>query len=188
MLSFEWFDPRLQWNLTTGGDALGFDLPAPMIWTPKVSLLNGVSESLFISFDNSSSVSVFNTGAILLFAAKQFRASCAQNLMNFPFDTQRCTFFFQNSDFALMRSSERIYFNVPDDRKRVNTELYVPTGEFTFVDSEVRNATLTITQFGMKFPGFTISLMFKRNPTYYVTTIVVPSIFLLCKYTHSTDS
>lgn len=150
---------------------------------PTMSLMNGVAESLNIPFDNTSSTTMFYTGTVMSNVARQFRATCPQSLQYFPFDTQSCTLLFQNIDFrSTAKYTSSQVFIVRADAKTANTDLYVQGGEFTYLSSVVNSTVVGLEKLESYSSAFTVTLTFKRNPLYYLITIVVPSLLLLCKF------
>lgn len=144
--------------------------------------MNGVSEDLRITFDDNCATSVFSDGFVITAVARQFRATCLQDLMYFPFDTQTCALLFESIDFGSNNGGKITQmFGIPPNGRSANTELYVQGGEFTYVSSTITNGTVNLTAYYMSYAGFNATFTFRRRPLYYVTTIVVPSVLLLGK-------
>ncbi|XP_071173686.1 neuronal acetylcholine receptor subunit beta-2-like [Mytilus edulis] len=163
-LGLAWTDDFLTWDYSTY--PIGrFTLPQTLVWKPDFVLRNGFTEfkELGGSFYN---VILTVDGDVAWNPYQVFETKCALDVTYFPFDSQTCDIVFTMwSHFTFQVSINPTVDNII-------------MGEYT------SNALWTIESTSQNVDNtgsrsvITYSLNIKRKPSYYVSTIILPVVFL----------
>ena len=98
-----------------------------------------------------------------------FQTSCKANVYKFPFDQQECT-------IALVNSlSPADYANFSLSAHAIDLDIYFPITDWTLISA---TATTAYKDYSFKLATVTFSFILKRQSTFYVVTMILPSLFL----------
>ncbi|XP_071825023.1 neuronal acetylcholine receptor subunit beta-2-like isoform X2 [Apostichopus japonicus] len=178
-----WRDERLTWNPNDFEGVLCVVVYFDEIWTPRILLSNAMSfEGLQVVSANRGTILLYCDGTVFLGTSFVQCTQCAMKFRNFPFDTQSCQLVFSPEN----QSKQQINFTASDPRMPssivsnewdfVGFSSYNNEHINTFVESDESSY---ISTFGI------FSFQLKRDPNYYITTIVIPST-LLCLMSYAT--
>ena len=157
-LTSTWTDERYPANT----DAVSVMVSSTSVWTPTLTLVNGVSSTT----DTSRIQFTFNTAALVWKRWVYETASCKMNVFYFPFDSQECTFRYASLDY----SSSRLVLSAGSTILGTNdfTENSEWTLEGTSVTTSIESSTSYI--------QFTIRI--KRKSIVAAVKIIVPAVLI----------
>lgn len=163
-LGLGWTDDFLTWDYSTY--PIGrFTLPQTLVWKPDFVLRNGFTEfkELGGSFYN---VILTVDGDVAWNPYQVFETKCALDVTYFPFDSQTCDIVFTMwSHFTFQVSINPTVDNIVMDEYTSNS-LWTMASTSQNVDNTGSRSVITYT------------LHIKRKPSYYVSTIILPVVFL----------
>ncbi|XP_053125847.1 5-hydroxytryptamine receptor 3B [Hemicordylus capensis] len=167
-----WRDEYLTWNSSSYDGIQEISLPINSIWVPDIIIGEFVdaSRSPDLPF-----VYVNATGLVKHYKPMQVVSACSLRMYAFPFDTQNCSLTFssalhtvQDVDLAFLRSHENIQNDQP---------LFLDNGEWELV-SVLSEQHILQTQTG-GFAQIQFHIVICRRPLLYMTSLLIPSIFLV---------
>ncbi|CAH1790540.1 unnamed protein product, partial [Owenia fusiformis] len=105
-LQVKWDDYRLRWNKTKYGDLDVINLPARMLWTPEIEIVDGYR---FTHIDISQyKARVSSNGTVSISRVMYLDTSCALDVTLYPYDDQTCNITIGSRNW---NAKELIYVN-----------------------------------------------------------------------------
>ncbi|KAJ8026588.1 Neuronal acetylcholine receptor subunit alpha-10 [Holothuria leucospilota] len=176
-MTLSWRDERMVWDPAAFEGINLVVMHVDEIWTPKIFLSNSLTrDSLEVISPDRGSILLTSDGIVYLGAPVLQSTQCPLDVRYFPFDTQICPFTFvpvnQYYQHVYLRSE------LPYDSSSIESF------EWNLLNVTVRNWVIPL---GDNFRGepdvfftvATVCLYLKRDPNYYITTIIIPST-LMC--------
>ncbi|XP_071096180.1 neuronal acetylcholine receptor subunit alpha-6-like [Haliotis cracherodii] len=90
-IAMTWFDPDLAWNKTDYDDIEQVTISKDYVWTPSVTIPNGINNIAPIS---RQSPELYSDGKAQLTITDSFTTSCQIDITLYPFDQQQCDIMF----------------------------------------------------------------------------------------------
>ena len=149
-------------------------LDANSLWKPIIDHKNTIDYYYLDSGLRSiSRMRLSPDGSVTQWLSGIFSSNCAFNFYKFPFDRQKCE--------ILLESFENSkYINLTKHRSQKapsNTQI----GDYHLINSdftaELNN--LNVESIGMTLNQFIFTFHFKRDPNYYIVTLILPVMFLM---------
>lgn len=165
--SFTWHDFTLMWNPANYGGVSNIELPVSDVWRPVIVNGNAAKNLKDIPSDGFLA-RVDSTGWVSYYPGDTFAFTCDIDSSFFPFDTQTCTM----DVVAWGYDQAQIRFDM--NTNSVNMDLVATNGEWTYSGTKMESVIYG----GMQIPGFKIDFTFKRRSTFFVSSLVLPVVFL----------
>ncbi|CAH1772381.1 unnamed protein product, partial [Owenia fusiformis] len=148
-------------------------LPARSVWTPDISLDNGIEEVVDEKLKNNFQVIVTSEGHVQWSPGGIFKTQCPMDITKLPFDTQKCEIKFacwtsSGSHVLLINETSEVYLDGYEGTAQWEIIGTSSTGGSVYYDSSP----------GVPYPYVTFSITLKRKPKYYIMNIVVPTILI----------
>ena len=159
-LSILWIDHNLVWDAPSNNGIYHFFYRQTEIWRPAIALVNGFSKLKELG-DSFLEVSIAYDGIVYWKPFEVFESKCAVDIHYFPYDTQTCELKFE----VWMNYNLQLYLGSTG----IDTNFYNPNDEWEVVSTYTRQDDDTTAVFGIHL---------KRNPGYYMLSIVLPILFL----------
>ena len=166
-----WADTRRMWNTTQLPDSTR--LHSHEIWHPRLWLDRSFTESTLIEPGNSSYVNLSHIGIADYRLVRKIDVICDLELDDFPFDEQTCAIRVFTTDLDVQLAP------LPFDIETRNPDF--PTSEWEFLNSSFRSSVITIANnmgAPIKFSAYEFILKVKRNPEYYMQSLILPVILI----------
>ena len=165
-ISLYWFDKDLTWNSSEYGGVQLIELPSTLLWTPTLSLLNGVDGNDLLT-DDRVPLFLYSHGMVLLVFKVNTKTTCKLDLMFFPFDEVSCEIIIitMAQDRLSLITSERTDFS------SLLADLSVG-GEWSLIDITLE-AIITI-EARAPNTDIKITLKLRRKTTFYLVSVVGP--------------
>ena len=164
-LTTTWTDERY----TPTADAVSVMVPAASVWTPTLTLVNGVSSTT----DSSKVQFTFNTAEMILKTWTYQTGTCRMNNFYFPLDVQECTFRYKSLEYSANRLVLTASSSVLD------TTGFTESSEWslkeTFTNAFVESST-SYFQFTIKMKRKSVGIAMKI----FVPTILIEVISIFC--------
>ncbi|KAH9512554.1 hypothetical protein Btru_038780 [Bulinus truncatus] len=163
-VQINWTDAELWWNATEYGNTTDVLLDASSIWTPKILVLTGAKDSQFLEFNQELLVS--SNGEVMAAISRYITFRCEIHFMNYPFDSQSCS-------FGLTYFTVRLNWPVEIHMRNISIQYkdYAKAGEWKMIGND---EVLYKDANGYEFPMYTFIV--KRQSVYYVITAVFPMV------------
>ncbi|ELU13538.1 hypothetical protein CAPTEDRAFT_218233 [Capitella teleta] len=178
-VNYKWYDEYLRWNASDYGEIESIRFRADQIWHPDIQLFNNMDKS---NDAIDTLVYAYSDGRVYHTSHMVTKSNCAEDVGNFPYDTQTCKLTFGSWTYHQHEISLGIL-------APVDLNGYVPSGEF-----EITNATGVVhrTIFeccpDVAYTVVTYTLELKRrtdHATHFIMSpciicsLLIPFIFLL---------
>ncbi|CAF0786256.1 unnamed protein product [Didymodactylos carnosus] len=164
-----WNALTLSWNPLNYFNVTNIRVPAHLVWTPKISLINQHS---ITDNEENNFISIQSTGQFEFNYLALLTVPCDFDLQRFPFDQQTClfklgSFVYDSSTVSITQATDYIF----DDNN-------LTPSEYTFVSHK-------LTKQESRYPGSTtiydmivIELDINRRSTYFIHLINWPGFLL----------
>ncbi|VDI33753.1 Hypothetical predicted protein [Mytilus galloprovincialis] len=162
--SLNWTDSRLSWNPSLYNNIYLLTLPSHTVWLPYLHISNSVNDVKPIGQEANFYAIVTSPGAVYWTPGGVFEAQCAPDVSNFPFDTQFCSFTILMWGMPAGEVEYISNSNVPD------LTYYYPNSDWTLTGTQQSVIK------GNYSSTFFVGLYIKRKPTYYVVTVILPTL------------
>ena len=163
LMQFEytWIDERIRWNPADYNNTYTILLPKDSVWKPEVITVGDSDKFLDSSVTN---VRYFPNGhARLWYPMNIVSTGCIINIEYYPFDTQKCAFWFLLAD----------YFYTEVQLYAVNAKpplLY-------YIDSQIWNLTKAEAN-ANALVLYVVNLTVTRKPTFTIIIVIIPIMLL----------
>ncbi|XP_071824533.1 neuronal acetylcholine receptor subunit alpha-6-like [Apostichopus japonicus] len=179
-ITLTWRDERLTWDPNEFEGSDNVIVYYDEIWTPSIVLTYAVKlDGMQVVTVDRGTIKLYYDGSVVLGTPYIQTTQCQMIIYYFPFDTQTCLLIFTPEN----QSTKELNFTTttswyPSSIVNNQWELLAFTATNYQADLEF-SETLHTFQTGI------YSLSLKRDPNYYITTIVIPST-LLCLMSYAT--
>ena len=163
LMQFEytWIDERIRWNPADYNNTYTILLPKDSVWKPEIVAVGDPGKFLDSSVTN---VRYFPSGhAGLWYPMNIVSTGCIINIEYYPFDTQKCAFWFLLAD----------YFNTEVQLHAVNVE---PPLRY-YLDSPIWNLTKAKAS-ANALVLYAVNLTVTRKPTFIIIIVIIPIMLL----------
>ncbi|GMR62361.1 hypothetical protein PMAYCL1PPCAC_32556, partial [Pristionchus mayeri] len=165
-----WYDYRLAWTRDTDATSLKtIKIPEESLWAPDINPISSLARRSIIP-TNRRVAEVSYDGRVAKTDPSVVTLSCAMRISRYPYDVQTCV------------------INIgPWIFRRDEVRLQLDTNNFTMVTEQstsewvVKDVKMNITQDeDTNLDALVLSVKLRRNPTYYVYTVIVPTFVNCC--------
>ncbi|UJR28269.1 hypothetical protein I4U23_009519 [Adineta vaga] len=169
-LNQTWNATIFSWNSTAYSNVEHFRVPAHLIWTPKIELVNPSTD---IDFEANHFVNIRSNGLCELSYSTLLTIPCNFDLSDFPFDQQTCTFKLGSSLYDIKEVSiiQAIDFVIDEPS-------LTPNGYY-FVSNSVKQKIDYFAGFDRSYDQISIDLGIHRRSTYFIRLINWPGSILM---------
>lgn len=160
-----WFHPALSWDPADYENITSVWVPSTAIWTPNIEVNMGIGDSANV--DISGDLHLAASGGVTYMGLRPLSLSCNIDFHNYPFDSQICSVGFYPHGPP---SADPVFYDNGFDVRNIYTvqkEWLIINKKNEIVDFyEAGNPIIVkiLTQY----------LTVKRQPLYYVITIIFP--------------
>ncbi|XP_072040507.1 neuronal acetylcholine receptor subunit alpha-9-like isoform X2 [Amphiura filiformis] len=162
-----WYDEFLTWN-TSKYSIPYINIPPSWIWRPDLHLYDNIDRN-FKDFEDVDAW-IFPDGMVHWVSPNILKTICVIDPSLFPFDTQRCPLKFGSWSYNEQRMNVTV-------RHLFIGNYFLGTGVWELEDVVSQRAVVNYGYLGF-FPEITYTLVLKRLPEYYITTLIIPCIML----------
>lgn len=164
-ISLLWYDTDLTWNSSQYGGVMLIEMPSSQLWTPTLSVLNGVERNDLI-IDGRVPLFLYSYGMVVFAFSVNLKTSCKLDLMFFPFDEQSCEIII----YTLSQTRVSVYPGMQNLSRLL--EGFSVGGEWSLTDTMAE-----------AIPGFEyrtenidtkITLKLRRKRVFYLMSVVGP--------------
>ncbi|XGW03751.1 hypothetical protein V3C99_015146 [Haemonchus contortus] len=186
-----WYDEFLTWKPEEFGGVKELHVPSQMIWRPDLLVYNNANMNIREN-EMQTNVQIEHTGRISLFRALITDITCDLRLERFPYDQQICyillaSWSYDGSQIMLYTAEEPTAepstnrHSAQQNPLRTNLAAlnhYIPNMEWTLVDFKYRSNLKYYDCCPNPYPDISYFFAIKRNPSYYLFTLIIPSAFI----------
>ncbi|CAI4222662.1 unnamed protein product [Auanema sp. JU1783] len=177
-----WYDEFLLWNPDEFGGVSTLHVPSDMIWKPDLLVYNNANMNIKEN-EMQTNVLIENTGKISLFRAIITDVTCDLQLDRFPFDQQICYIMFASWSYdgshIMLQTVEEPTVEPSTNRTNLaSLNHYIPNMEWKLVDFKYRSNLKYYDCCPSPYPDISYFFAIKRNPSYYLFTLIIPSAFI----------
>ncbi|KAJ8317310.1 LOW QUALITY PROTEIN: hypothetical protein KUTeg_005214 [Tegillarca granosa] len=160
-----WQDPRMMFVPGSNGGASSISFPQKIVWKPPLSLLNAVTDTEPLGFDDV--VIPYNAlGAAKWQVGETFETNCDIDVSKFPYDSHECKISmigYSTSEIKLSKSGDGISLDMYDKSN----------GQWLVTDAKT-----TTSSPGSQISLMTFTLTLKRIPDYFVLNVFIPLMIM----------
>ncbi|KAI1719785.1 neurotransmitter-gated ion-channel ligand binding domain-containing protein [Ditylenchus destructor] len=178
-----WTDEFLRWSPDKFGGIRELHIPAEMLWKPDLLVYNNANMNVKDN-EMQTNALVRNDGRVSLFRAIITDITCSLNLHRFPFDQQVCflmlaSWSYDGSQIMIKAAEEEIRPNATSTTNMAaSLTHYIPNMEWTLIDFKYKSNLKYYDCCPNGYPDICYYFSIKRNPSYYLFTLIVPSAFI----------
>ncbi|XP_070545497.1 neuronal acetylcholine receptor subunit alpha-10-like [Ptychodera flava] len=166
----KWQDEFLVWNASEYDDTATIRLPSTSVWRPDMRLYNNVDEE-FARVDDTNAI-ISSNGSITWNAPAIFKASCRIDVLNFPFDTQKCKMKFGSWSY------DGYGIDLASDFGEADLSNFMSNGEWDLLSAKAKRNVIYYKCCQEPYPDLTYTVVMKRRPLFYIINIILPNIFI----------
>ncbi|CUR30030.1 Neur_chan_memb domain-containing protein [Caenorhabditis elegans] len=179
-----WQDEFLTWNPSDFGNIKSLHVPSEMIWKPDLLVYNNANMNIKEN-EMQTNVQIEHTGKISLFRAIITDITCDLQMEKFPYDQQICFIMLASWSYdgsqIMLNTAEQPTEAPLDIKNTTNLAIlnhYIPNMEWKLVDFRYRNNLKYYDCCPNPYPDISYFFAIKRNPSYYLFTLIIPSAFI----------
>ncbi|EYB88384.1 hypothetical protein Y032_0248g92 [Ancylostoma ceylanicum] len=177
-----WFDEFLTWNPDEFGGVTSLHVPSDMIWRPDLLVYNNANMNIREN-EMQTNALIQHTGHISLFRALITDVTCDLRLEMFPYDQQICfimlaSWSYDGSQIMLHTAEEPTAEPNTNRTNLASLNHYIPNMEWKLVDFKYRSNLKYYDCCPNPYPDISYFFAIKRNPSYYLFTLIIPSAFI----------
>ncbi|CAO4378731.1 unnamed protein product [Caenorhabditis nigoni] len=179
-----WQDEFLMWNPSDFGNIKSLHVPSEMIWKPDLLVYNNANMNIKEN-EMQTNVQIEHTGKISLFRAIITDITCDLQMEKFPYDQQICFIMLASWSYdgsqIMLNTAEQPTEAPLDIKNTTNLAIlnhYIPNMEWKLVDFRYRNNLKYYDCCPNPYPDISYFFAIKRNPSYYLFTLIIPSAFI----------
>ncbi|VDL73344.1 unnamed protein product, partial [Nippostrongylus brasiliensis] len=177
-----WYDEFLTWKPEEFGGVKSLHVPSDLIWKPDLLVYNNANMNIREN-EMQTNVQIDHTGRISLFRALITDVTCDLRLERFPYDQQVCyvllaSWSYDGSQIMLYTAEEPTAEPTANRTNLAALNHYIPNMEWTLVDFKYRNNLKYYDCCPDPYPDISYFFAIKRNPSYYLFTLIIPSAFI----------
>ncbi|XP_035670066.1 neuronal acetylcholine receptor subunit alpha-10-like [Branchiostoma floridae] len=167
-----WTDEYLVWDPDDYRGLAAVRMQGSSIWRPDIVLYNGILQNGFAELPDTK-VTVTSNGTVFYFYPFTFKASCKINVIDFPYDTQRCPFKFGSWTF------DALAIDVISKSSEGDLDQYRKNGEWDMVRFSAQRNVVSYSSSDVPYADVTFNLVIERQPLFYIYHIFAPCIVIL---------
>ncbi|XP_060081307.1 uncharacterized protein LOC132560658 [Ylistrum balloti] len=165
VLSMQWVDEALVWDLASNSYMGAITIPQSKIWAPELFNVKAADSFEAIGGGNFK-VTVAYNGYVYMSPGGIMKVKCTPDVTKFPFDVQNCymeilPWMYTANDIVLSATASQL-----------DLTYYEANGEWTVMETRLKSERK-----GDYF-AFVVSLKMKRIPLYHIVNTVIPMYFL----------
>ncbi|KAH7731182.1 CRE-ACR-17 protein [Aphelenchoides avenae] len=177
-----WNDEFLVWNPDEFDGIKEIHVPADMIWRPDLLVYNNANMNVKDN-EMQTNALVHSDGSVSLFRAIITDITCNLNLHRFPFDQQICwlmlaSWSYDGSQIMIQVAEEAASLAGGNTSNLASLTHYIPNMEWRLVDFKYHKHLKYYECCPNPYPDLCYYFAIKRNPSYYLFTLIVPSAFI----------
>ncbi|GMR57990.1 hypothetical protein PMAYCL1PPCAC_28185, partial [Pristionchus mayeri] len=177
-----WMDEFLRWDPAEFGGISTLHVPAEMIWKPDLLVYNNANMNVKDNELQTNSLIEYD-GKVSLFRAMIIDITCYLNMNKFPFDQQICyimlaSWSYDGSQIMLQTAEEPTAAPNANKTNLATLTHYIPNMEWKLVDFKYRSNLKFYECCPNPYPDISYFFAIKRNPSYYLFTLIIPSAFI----------
>ncbi|CAB3397605.1 unnamed protein product [Caenorhabditis bovis] len=179
-----WQDEFLTWDPEDYGGIKSLHVPSEMIWKPDLLVYNNANMNIKGN-EMQTNVQIENTGKISLFRSIITDITCDLQMEKFPYDQQICyimlaSWSYDGSQIMLHTAEEPTQTPIDVNNISSSTILnhYIPNMEWKLIDFRYRKNLKFYDCCTNPYPDISYFFAIKRNPSYYLFTLIIPSAFI----------
>ncbi|GMS79226.1 hypothetical protein PENTCL1PPCAC_1401, partial [Pristionchus entomophagus] len=177
-----WMDEFLRWDPAEFGGISTLHVPADMIWKPDLLVYNNANMNVKDNELQTNSLIEYD-GKVSLFRAMIIDITCYLNMNKFPFDQQICyimlaSWSYDGSQIMLQTAEEPTAAPNANKTNLATLTHYIPNMEWKLVDFKYRSNLKFYECCPNPYPDISYFFAIKRNPSYYLFTLIIPSAFI----------
>uniref|UniRef100_A0A915DQ15 Neurotransmitter-gated ion-channel ligand-binding domain-containing protein n=1 Tax=Ditylenchus dipsaci TaxID=166011 RepID=A0A915DQ15_9BILA len=177
-----WTDEFLRWDPEKFGGIKEIHIPAEMLWRPDLLVYNNANMNVKDN-EMQTNALVRNDGRVSLFRAIITDITCSLNMHRFPFDQQICflmlaSWSYDGSQIMIKAAEEEVMGVNASSNMAASLTHYIPNMEWTLVDFKYKANLKFYDCCPNGYPDLCYYFSIKRNPSYYLFTLIVPSAFI----------
>ncbi|KAI1723902.1 neurotransmitter-gated ion-channel ligand binding domain-containing protein [Ditylenchus destructor] len=178
-----WTDEFLRWSPDKFGGIRELHIPAEMLWKPDLLVYNNANMNVKDN-EMQTNALVRHDGRVSLFRAIITDITCSLNLHRFPFDQQVCflmlaSWSYDGSQIMIKAAEEETRLNATSSTNMAaSLTHYIPNMEWTLIDFKYKSNLKYYDCCPNGYPDICYYFSIKRNPSYYLFTLIVPSAFI----------
>ncbi|GMT09591.1 hypothetical protein PFISCL1PPCAC_888, partial [Pristionchus fissidentatus] len=177
-----WMDEFLRWDPSEFGGISTLHVPADMIWKPDLLVYNNANMNVKDNELQTNSLIEYD-GKVSLFRAMIIDITCYLNMNSFPFDQQICyimlaSWSYDGSQIMLQTAEEPTASPNANKTNLATLTHYIPNMEWKLIDFKYRSNLKFYECCPNPYPDISYFFAIKRNPSYYLFTLIIPSAFI----------
>lgn len=161
-LIMNWTDTRLTWIPKDKYDNF-IIVTTKEIWLPYVYHMDSVDGIKPVGYDSHFYVIITAQGQVRWSPGDIFQSKCNTDVSKFPFDSHSCKLRFM------------MWISVPG-KVEFTVESEYPKMKYFFPNSDWSVTKIRQSISKMDFPIYIVEIYFKRQPLYYVVTVILPTL------------
>lgn len=167
-----WTDCRLVWNPSDFNNQDQIYVPYHKIWTPDITLYEGISEFGSLPGMKDYRASIFSDGTVQYNFPSTVTTACAIDVTYFPFDLQNCKLAFG----SWIYSGKHLEVFASSSSADVST--YIKNNEWHLISMTSEKIVHFYNCCQYPFSEIAFNLSIQREPKFYIITIIFPCILV----------
>lgn len=171
-LRLKWSDPRLDYSKHSSEQKI--KLPEDSwkrIWIPDVFVRNAKSTKFHDSITPNRLMFLNSNGTVFYVMKVSVVVSCRSSYEMYPFDMIDCPINYE----SFSHTAETVNFSAMQRTLDITNDALMP--DFSLIHSDIKDCSQTYTS--GTFPCLRMNLIFKRNASYFIFNICIPSILVV---------
>ncbi|XP_064643455.1 acetylcholine receptor subunit alpha-like [Lineus longissimus] len=174
-LEVSWYHTNLIWDPKDFGGVKKVVMSGEHLWIPDLGLLNSMDGDFDFTHDQDDiNLMILNDGLVKWYPGGIYNVGCHLDLTYFPFDTQRCSFYFIS--WVYNYQEMRLFAKKP----KMDVVHFMSRAEWEVIDVRVLSETVHFKP-GVeesKWSVLKVEITCTREPGYYITNVIVPAIII----------
>ncbi|XP_040274140.1 5-hydroxytryptamine receptor 3A-like [Bufo bufo] len=167
-----WKDEFLTWDPLEYDNISQISLPSQEVWIPDV-YINEFVESGITPPQNF--LYITHTGLVNYQRSLKMTSMCRFYVYYFPFDQHNCTVTFQSHLHTVEHINVSLWRTLEEMKK--DLKKFYSEGEWILLGIDA--SYVEADDKGKTFGLLVVYVIFRRNPTFYVVNLIIPSVFLI---------
>ncbi|XP_019622604.1 PREDICTED: neuronal acetylcholine receptor subunit alpha-6-like [Branchiostoma belcheri] len=167
-----WTDEYLVWDPDDYCGLEAVRMQGGSIWRPDIVLYNGIVQKGFAELPDTK-VTITANGSVTYLYPFTFKASCKINVIDFPYDTQKCPFKFGSWTY------DAHAIDVTNMYSEGDLYQYKKNGEWDVIKFVAKRNEVKYSPSDVPYVDVTYTLAIERQPLFYIYHIFAPCIVIL---------